>query len=148
MVSNLNVTCWAAHMHLHALDKGAKGFDLCPKEQISKLSISEEDDEEHDCKSQDIFSTSTQCGGQLCHCLVKANVLENLQRQEESKLCLGWWLSRIMFRRAELKWEVYVLYLDPRKEQVHSIHVVVLCLPECQKFKISVDIRVFQQFAK
>lgn len=41
-----------------------------------------------------------------------------------------------------------VLYLDPGKEQVHSIHVVVLCLPECQKFKISIDIRLFQQFAE
>lgn len=41
-----------------------------------------------------------------------------------------------------------VLYLDPRKEQVHCIHVVVLCLPEGQKFKISVDVRFLQQFAK
>lgn len=41
-----------------------------------------------------------------------------------------------------------ILYLDPCKEQVHCIHVVVLCLPEGQKFKISVDTRVFQKFAK
>ncbi len=41
-----------------------------------------------------------------------------------------------------------VLYLDPRKEQVHCIHVVVLCLPEGQKFKISIDFRLFQQFAE
>lgn len=41
-----------------------------------------------------------------------------------------------------------LLYLDPGKEQVHCIHVVVLCLPEGQKFKISVDTRFVQQFAK
>lgn len=41
-----------------------------------------------------------------------------------------------------------ILYLDPCKEQVHCIHVVVLCLPEGQKFKISVDFGLFQQFAK
>lgn len=41
-----------------------------------------------------------------------------------------------------------ILYLDPRKEQVHCIHIVVLCLPEGQKLKISVDIRIFQQFSK
>lgn len=33
---------------LHALDKGAERFDLCPEEQISKLSVGEEHDEEHD----------------------------------------------------------------------------------------------------
>lgn len=43
---------------------------------------------------------------------------------------------------------VSLLYLDPRKEQVDSIHVVVLCLPECQEFKIGVDIWLLQQFAK
>lgn len=41
-----------------------------------------------------------------------------------------------------------VFYLDPCKEQVHCIHVVVLCLPESQKFKISIDARVVQQIAK
>lgn len=41
-----------------------------------------------------------------------------------------------------------VFYLDPCKEQVHSIHVVVLCLPESQKFKIGIDTRVTQQFTK
>lgn len=44
--------------------------------------------------------------------------------------------------------ELSVLYLDPRKEQVHCVHVVVLRLPEGEKLKISVDIRVLQQFAQ
>lgn len=41
-----------------------------------------------------------------------------------------------------------MFYLDPRKEQVHCVHVVVLCLPEGQKFKISVNARVTQERAK
>lgn len=41
-----------------------------------------------------------------------------------------------------------VLYLDPGEEQIHCIHVVVLGLPECQKFKISIDIGLIQQFAE
>lgn len=46
---------------LHALDEGAERFNLCPKEQVSKLGIGKEYDEEHDGETQDIFSTSTQC---------------------------------------------------------------------------------------
>lgn len=41
-----------------------------------------------------------------------------------------------------------LLHLDPGKEQVHCIHVVVLRLPEGQELKISVDLRLFQQFAE
>lgn len=39
-------------------------------------------------------------------------------------------------------------YLDPREEQVHCVHVVVLGLPERQKSKIGVDIRILQQLPK
>ena len=69
---------------LHALDEGAERLNLCPKEQISKLSIGEEHDEEHDGKAQDIFSTSSQCGGQLSHGLVKTDVLENLKDEKKN----------------------------------------------------------------
>lgn len=68
---------------LHALDKGAERFNLCPKQQVSKLSIGEENNEEHDGKAQDVFSTTAQCGGQLGHGLVKTDVLENLEEEEE-----------------------------------------------------------------
>lgn len=111
---------------LHALDKRAERFNLRPKEQISKLSVGEEHDEEHDGKAQDIFSTSTQCGGQLSHGLVKTDVLENLKDTMTTHiflLILMIWLQ--VLARMVLK-----LYLDPGEEQVHCIHVVVLCLPE------------------
>lgn len=39
-----------------------------------------------------------------------------------------------------------VRYLYPSKEQVHCVHVVELGLPKGQKFKIGVDVRLFQQF--
>lgn len=39
-----------------------------------------------------------------------------------------------------------MLYLYPCKEQIHRVHVVVLCLPKGQKFKIGVDVWLFQQF--
>jgi len=53
------------------------------------LSISKEDDEEHDGKPKDVFSTSTQSGGQLCHGLIKADVLENLQMERRRHMFLG-----------------------------------------------------------
>lgn len=39
-------------------------------------------------------------------------------------------------------------YLDPREEQVHRVHVVVLRLPEGQKFEIGVDVGLFQQLTE
>lgn len=68
---------------LHALDEGAERFHLCPEEQISKLRVGEEHDEEHDSEAQDVLSTSTQCGGQLSHGLVKADVLEDLKENRQ-----------------------------------------------------------------
>lgn len=70
---------------LHALDKGAEGFNLCPKQQISKLSVGEENNEEHDGEAQDVFRTATQCGGQLSHGLVETDVFENLEKCKGSK---------------------------------------------------------------
>lgn len=73
---------------LHALGKGAEWFNFCPKEQISKLSIGEENYKEHHGEAQDILSTSAQRGGQLSHGLVKTDVLKNLKDKEEIAILL------------------------------------------------------------
>lgn len=130
---------------LHALGKGAERFHFCPKEQISKLSIGEENYKEHHGEAQDIFSTSAQRGGQLSHGLVKTDVLKNLKDKEEIAIC---WRGRLILIRDALVRKTSTLYLDPRKEQVHRSHVVVLCLPEGQELKIGIDTRIFQQFSK
>jgi hypothetical protein len=44
--------------HTHALDESAKVFHLGPEKQVAKLGISEEDNEEHDGKPQDVLGTS------------------------------------------------------------------------------------------
>lgn len=69
-------------LRLHALDKCAERLHFCPKKKISKLGIGKEDDEKHDGKSQDIFSTSAECGGQLSHRLIETDVLENLSERK------------------------------------------------------------------
>lgn len=64
--------------HLHAFNKGAKVFHLCPKEKVAQLGVGKEHNEEHDGKTQDVLGTASQRGGKLGHCFVKANVLEYL----------------------------------------------------------------------
>lgn len=46
------------------------------------------------------------------------------------------------------QWRMSTAHLDPGKEQVHCIHVVVLRLPEGEKLKIGIDSRFFQQVAE
>lgn len=52
----------AGHTHTHALDESAKVLHLGSKNQVTKLGIGEEDDEEHDSKAQDVLGTASQCG--------------------------------------------------------------------------------------
>lgn len=59
----------------------AEILDLGSKQQISKLGESQEDDEEHDCKSEQILSTTTKGGGELGHGLVETDVFENLLKE-------------------------------------------------------------------
>lgn len=37
------------------------------------------------------------------------------------------------------------MYLDPSKEKIDSIHVVVLCLPEGQELKVSICVWLLQE---
>lgn len=65
--------------HAHALDESAKVFHLGPKKQVAELSVGEKNDEEHDSEAQDVLSTASQCGGELGHGFVEADVLEYLE---------------------------------------------------------------------
>lgn len=71
--------------HTHALDESAKVFHLGSKKQVAELSIGKENDEEHDGKSQDVLGTAGQCGGELSHGFVEADVLEYLERPCRTK---------------------------------------------------------------
>ena len=64
---------------LHALDEGAEGFHLRTKEQVAKLSVCKEHDEEHNGESHDVFGTAAQSRRQLSHSLIETDVLENLE---------------------------------------------------------------------
>lgn len=69
--------------HTHALDESAKVFHLGPEKQVAKLRIGEENDEEHDSEAQDVLGTASQCGGELRHGFVEADVLEYLESHVE-----------------------------------------------------------------
>lgn len=70
---------WLQLIHLHAFNKGTEVFHLCPKKKVTQLGVGKEDNEEHNGKAQDVLGTTCQCGGELRHCFVKANILEYLQ---------------------------------------------------------------------
>jgi hypothetical protein len=44
-------------MYLHAVLERAEVTDLCTENEVSKLCVRKEDDEEHDSKSSNIFGT-------------------------------------------------------------------------------------------
>lgn len=66
---------------IHAFGKSTERVNFHSKQQISKLGVGEEDDEEHDGEAHDVFSASPQSGGQLSHGLIKTDVLENLMEK-------------------------------------------------------------------
>lgn len=68
---------------LHALDEGAEGFHLRTKEQVAKLSVCKEHDEEHNGESHDVFGTAAQSRRQLSHSLIETDVLKNLEVRTE-----------------------------------------------------------------
>ena len=73
---------------LHRVLKGAKTFDLNAEGEITQLRIGEEDDEEHDRETGNIFRAFGQRFAQLSHRLVETDVFEDLQRRKRSSLSL------------------------------------------------------------
>lgn len=45
------------------------------------------------------------------------------------------------------RWEASPGYLDPGKENVDSIHIVVLCLPEGQELEVCVSVWLLQELS-
>jgi hypothetical protein len=68
---------------LHRILKAREVLDLGTKDEVAKLSESQEDDEEHDGKTCQILGTTGKGGGELGHGLVEADVLENLKAEQE-----------------------------------------------------------------
>lgn len=68
------------YLYLHSIIKAAEVLDLSSKDEVSKLCKGQEDDEEHDCESSQVLSTSSQCRGELSHGLVETDVLEHLKK--------------------------------------------------------------------
>lgn len=65
-------------LHLHAALESAKIIDLSSKHQVGKLSISQENDEEHDGETHEVLGTARHGGGQLTHGFVEVDELEEL----------------------------------------------------------------------
>ncbi len=63
--------------------KGAVVLESRPKEQITQLGVREKDHEKHDPEAGYVAAASVQGGGELGHCLVEGDVLEQLHPGEE-----------------------------------------------------------------
>ena len=70
--------------YLHGRDETVKVLNLSTEEKVAELSKSKEDYEEHDGEASKIFGAAREGRGQLCHCLVEADVLENLDPGTEN----------------------------------------------------------------
>lgn len=66
----------------HAGLKSAEIIDLGSKHQIGELSVSQEDDEEHDGKTRKVLGAARHRGGELTHGLVEVDELKKLRGKE------------------------------------------------------------------
>lgn len=65
---------------LHGRCEAGKVGNLSAEDEVSELCECEENDEEHDGESCEIFSASSESRRQLRHRLVETDVLEDLPR--------------------------------------------------------------------
>lgn len=112
--------CTPVFMVSHAGLKSAEIIDLGSKHQIGKLSIRQEDDEEHDGKTHKVLGTARHSGGELTHGLVEVDELKKLRGKERPVININ---------SAQLDCEAHAsLYLDPRKKDDDRRYVVELDL--------------------
>ena len=64
--------------YLQRILEVAEIFHLGSEEQVTELGEGQEDDEEHHGEARQILGTLSEGRGQLSHCLVEADVLEDL----------------------------------------------------------------------
>lgn len=78
------------HIHnLHSVVHGAEVKDLASEHLISELSKWTEHDGEHDHETEHILGASGQGGWELSHCLIEADVLEDLEGKDTMMLRNG-----------------------------------------------------------
>lgn len=65
-------------IHSHAGLERAEIVDLGSKYQVGKLSVRQEDDEEHDGKTHQVLGTARHGAGELTHGLVEVDELKKL----------------------------------------------------------------------
>lgn len=63
-------------MDSHAGLESAEVVELCAEHQVRQLRVCQEHNEEHDGKSQQVFSTPGHSAGQLAHGLIKIDELK------------------------------------------------------------------------
>lgn len=115
--------------------ESAEIVDLSSKHQVGQLSVSQENDEEHDGKTHEVLGTARHGAGQLTHGLIEVDELKKL-RGSETVFALVDSAALLNSTKCSLKvsWLDYEVkeedffYLDPGKEDNNRSHVVKLNL--------------------
>ena len=72
------------HLNSHAVSVCREISDLGTKDKVTPLGISQENDEEHDSKTSNILSTTSQSWLKLGHGFVETDVFEYLSNKENA----------------------------------------------------------------
>lgn len=83
MKRSFSEVCVNPDMLLHASLESAEIVDLSSKHQVGQLSVRQEDNEEHDGKTNQVFGTAGHSAGQLTHGLIEVDELKKLGRREK-----------------------------------------------------------------
>jgi len=62
---------------------------VCAEEQVAELCISKEYNVEHDHEAENVVRALAKSGAQLRHCLIEADILEDLNPAEVGSDCDG-----------------------------------------------------------
>lgn len=92
-------------------------MNLGAENEKAELSVSQEDNEEHDGESGDVLGATAESQTQLSHCLVEAHVLENLDPGEKDHERHGA-VEHVLPVAQEVKVKVLLIVWEQTFEQV------------------------------
>lgn len=97
---------------------------MSTKDQVAELSISQEDNKEHDGKSGHVLGASTQSQAELSHGLVEVDILEDLDPRDEHNAGKGVQVLLVPVAQ-ELKVNVLIGIFEQITEQTVDLDVLV-----------------------
>ena len=109
---------------LHCDRNSAEIAVLGTEDQVAKLSVGHEHNEEHNGEAGEIFGRLAQRQAKLGHCLVEARIFEDLDPSEEDDPANGdIEVGRPVAQKAEVN--IFVRILEQRLEQIVHLNLSI-----------------------